>query len=81
MITVMLVGVLLAVCVGALVGSTWTTQALEGSFRRHAAERRQLNEEWSALDAQRDQHRWCPRCDGALRWEPATAQATRPGAR
>ncbi len=71
MITIMLVGALLVGCLGVLVGSTWTTQALEGHFRHHAAERRRLNDEWSALGAVRDQHRWCPRCDGALRREPA----------
>lgn len=75
MITIMLVGVLLAGCVGTLVGLTWTTQALEGRFRRHAAERQQLNKEWSALRALRDERRWCPRCDGVLRWEPVSVGA------
>ncbi|HYZ08987.1 MAG: hypothetical protein LC799_11760 [Actinobacteria bacterium] len=75
MITIVLVGMLLVGCIGVLAGSTWTVQALEGRFRQHAAERQQLNREWSTLGALRDERRWCSRCGGALRWEPVSVGA------
>ncbi len=44
----MLIGVLL-VCLGLLLGTTWTIQALHARLRRQAEERRRLNEEWMAI--------------------------------
>jgi hypothetical protein len=41
-------GVLL-VCLGLLLGMTWTIQALQARLRRQAEERRRLNEEWLAI--------------------------------
>ncbi|MBV8995691.1 MAG: sigma-70 family RNA polymerase sigma factor, partial [Pseudonocardiales bacterium] len=41
--------VLVSLCVGMLLGTTWTFQALQPTFRRQAEERRRLNEEWLAL--------------------------------
>ncbi|MGH3829293.1 MAG: hypothetical protein ACRDRS_02395 [Pseudonocardiaceae bacterium] len=59
------VGVLL-VCLGLLLGSTWTIQALQARFRRLALERRRLNEEWLALRAALQRQRRgrcrCRRC-------------------
>ncbi len=60
--TLLMVGLLL-IGLGALIGSTWTVQALEGRFRHHAAERRRLNEEWSAIRAHRAQQRRCVDCE------------------
>ncbi|MFN2503240.1 MAG: hypothetical protein ABR540_03220 [Acidimicrobiales bacterium] len=64
--TVLLLGVLLALCFGVLIGSAWTTEVLGGRFRHHAAERRRLNEEWAALRRLRAELRRCPRCDDVL---------------
>ncbi|MGH3854064.1 MAG: hypothetical protein ACRDR6_11315 [Pseudonocardiaceae bacterium] len=55
------VGVLL-VCLGLLLGSTWTIQALQARFRRLAMERRRLNEEWLALRAALQRRGRCRRC-------------------
>lgn len=68
MITIILLGALLSICIGALIGSAWTTQALEGRFRHHAAERRRLNEEWAAVRALREQQRRCVDCADELSW-------------
>ncbi len=54
-------GVLL-VCVGLLLGATWTIQALQPKLRRQAEERRKLNEEWSTVRTARQQRGECPRC-------------------
>lgn len=75
--TINLLSMLLAVCLGVLIGSTWTTQALDGRFRRRAAERRHLNDEWAALRAVREQYRFCPRCHEELEaaWQPSLVGA------
>jgi hypothetical protein len=61
-------GVLL-VCLGLLLGMTWTIQALQARLRRQAEERRRLNEEWLAIREEwsvirttRHQLAKCPRC-------------------
>jgi hypothetical protein len=61
-------GVLL-VCLGLLLGTTWTIQALQARLRRQAQERRRLNEEWLAIREEwsvirttRHQLAKCPRC-------------------
>ena len=63
-------GVLL-VCLGLLLGTTWTIQALQARLRRQAQERRRLNEEWLAIREEwsvirttRHQLAKCPRCIG-----------------
>ncbi len=65
MITLVMGGLVL-IGLGVLLGSTWTTQALEGRFRHQAAERRQLNEEWQAVRAFRAQHIRCADRDREL---------------
>jgi hypothetical protein len=60
-----LVGVLL-VCLGLLLGASWTVQALQPKLRRQAKERRRLNEEWSAVRTARRQREKCPRCGSPL---------------
>ncbi len=60
-----LVAVLL-VCLGLLLGTTWTIQALQPKLRRQAEERRRLNEEWLAVRAAARQRGRCPRCAGSL---------------
>ncbi|MQA17167.1 MAG: hypothetical protein GEV09_24475 [Pseudonocardiaceae bacterium] len=62
MITLVVVGLLL-IGLGALIGSSWTLQALEGRFRQHAAERRRLNEEWQVVRAVRAEQRRCVQCE------------------
>ncbi len=58
-------GVLL-VCLGLLLGSTWTIQALQPKRDRQAEERRRLNEEWLAVRTARRQRDMCPRCGSPL---------------
>lgn len=60
-----LVAVLL-VCLGLLLGATWTTQALQPKLSRQAEERRRLNEEWSALRTAQRQRGQCPHCSCPL---------------
>jgi hypothetical protein len=64
-VTQLLIGVLL-VCLGLLLGTTWTIQALQPKLRRQAEERRRLNKEWSAVHTARRQRGECPRCGSAL---------------
>ncbi|HZA15644.1 MAG TPA: hypothetical protein VE645_01895 [Pseudonocardiaceae bacterium] len=59
-------GAVLLVCLGLLLGTSWTTQALQPKLRHQAEERRRLNEEWSAVRTARRQRGKCPRCDSAL---------------
>lgn len=75
-----LVAVLL-VCLGLLLGVSWTTQALEPKLRRQAEERRRLNAEWSAVRTARRQRGKCPRCASPLTendWYIAPATANDP---
>jgi len=57
-----LLGAALLVCLGLLLGATWTTQALQSQLRQQAEERRRLNEEWVAVRTTRRQGEKCPRC-------------------
>lgn len=57
-----LLGAALLVCLGLLLGATWTAQALQARFRRHAEERRRLNEEWAAVRTTRGHEEDCPHC-------------------
>jgi len=52
----------LSVCLGLLLGSTWTHQILQASLQRQAQERRKLNEEWLLLHTARQRQSECPRC-------------------
>lgn len=63
--TVQVLSAILLVCLGVLLGATWTIEALQPKLRRRAQERRRLNEEWFAVRTARRQRRECPRC-GAL---------------
>ena len=60
--TTAVLGAVLLVCLGILLGATWTTQALQPKLRRQAEERRRHNEEWSAVRTARRQRGKCPRC-------------------
>ncbi|MGH3765070.1 MAG: hypothetical protein ACRDS0_26165 [Pseudonocardiaceae bacterium] len=64
--TLLLLGGLFLVCLGLLLGATWTTQALQTQLRRQAEERRRLNEEWLAVRTARHQGGHCPRCASPL---------------
>jgi sulfite exporter TauE/SafE len=61
-VTLQLLSGVLLVCLGLLLGMTWTIQALQPKLRRQAEERRRLNEEWSAVRMARWQRGECPRC-------------------
>lgn len=61
-VTVQVLSAILLVCLGVLLGATWTIQVLQPKLRRQAERRRRLNEEWSAVRAARRQRRGCPRC-------------------
>ncbi|HEV7450860.1 MAG TPA: hypothetical protein VGO16_05635 [Pseudonocardiaceae bacterium] len=56
----------LLVCLGLLLGGTWTIQAVQPKLRRQAEERRRLNEEWSAVRTARRQRGECPLCSRLL---------------
>ncbi|MGH3548360.1 MAG: hypothetical protein ACRDQU_09665 [Pseudonocardiaceae bacterium] len=64
--TVQVLSAILLVCLGVLLGATWTIQVWQPRLRRQAEQRRRLNEEWSAVRAARRQRRECPRCAALL---------------
>ena len=69
MIIFLIIGAVMLFCFGGLVGAAWTTQILGGVSRRHAAERRNLNNGWRAFeDARRarDESVLCARCHREL---------------
>ncbi len=66
MMTVQVVSGVLLVCLGLLLGTSWTTQALQPKLRQQAEERRRLNEEWLAVRTARRQRGECPRCASPL---------------
>jgi hypothetical protein len=55
----------LLICLGLLLGASWTGQALQTEFRRRAEERRKLNEGWQEIRTAR-QRSQCPRCRNFL---------------
>jgi cell division protein FtsL len=61
-----LLGSILLICLGLLLGASWTTQALQPKLRQQAEERRRLNEEWSRVRTARRQRGQCPRCASPL---------------
>jgi uncharacterized paraquat-inducible protein A len=62
----MTLGAVLLVCLGLLLGATWTIQALQPKLHRQAEERRRLNAEWSAIRAAQQRRGKCPRCASQL---------------
>ncbi len=62
---VIMVSAGLLICLGLLLGESWTGHALQAESRRRADERRQLNEEWQAIRAA-PHHNQCPRCASTL---------------
>jgi hypothetical protein len=77
-VTIQVLSAILLVCLGLLLGSTWTIQALQPKLRRQAEERRRLNEEWLAVRTARGQRGKCPRCGRLLTerdWYSAPAVA------
>ena len=64
--TVQVLSAVLLVCLGLLVGSSWTIQAVQPKLHQQAEQRRRLNEEWSAVRTARRQRGRCPRCGSAL---------------
>jgi hypothetical protein len=49
MVIIEVLGGVLLICLGLLLETSWTVQALQPTLRRQAEERRRLNEEWSAV--------------------------------
>ena len=69
MTALLAVGAVVLVCIGGLVGASWTTQVMASISRRHATERRNLNDGWRALaDARRarGEPAYCARCHQKL---------------
>ncbi len=64
--TIQVLGAVLLTCLGLLLGSSWTIQALQPKVHHRAEERRRLNEEWSAIHTARRQRGECPRCGSPL---------------
>lgn len=67
---------LLLICLGVLLGATWTDQILQARYRQQAQERRRLNEERAVLDAARRQWGRCPRCGAPARIAGVTRAVT-----
>lgn len=59
-----LLGATAVLCVGGLIGSSLTTQAMEQVGRKQSAERRRLNAEWRALESARTTGSACAGCRG-----------------
>ncbi|MGH3720543.1 MAG: hypothetical protein ACRDRI_17190 [Pseudonocardiaceae bacterium] len=66
MVALIALGSVLLVCLGLLLGSSWTVQALQHKHRRQAEERRRLNDEWLSVRAAHQQRGTCPRCSRLL---------------
>ncbi|MBV9728472.1 MAG: hypothetical protein JO309_03475 [Pseudonocardiales bacterium] len=65
-ISLVIVGGLALLCLGLLLGVSWTNQTLLPELRQLAEERRKLNEEWAAIRTARQQRFHCPRCAGPV---------------
>jgi hypothetical protein len=65
-VTLQVLGAVLLICLGLLLGTTWTIQVFQSKLQRQAEERRRLNEEWSALRTTYLQRDRCPRCGTPL---------------
>lgn len=61
-VTIQVLGGVVLVCLGMLLGSSWTVQVQQPKLRRQAEERRKLNAEWFAIRNIRQQRDECPRC-------------------
>ncbi|HVE96345.1 MAG TPA: hypothetical protein VNA67_05115 [Pseudonocardiaceae bacterium] len=64
--TIEILGAVILVCLGLLLGASWTIQAVQPKLRRQAEERRRLNEEWLAVRTARQQQDECPHCATSL---------------
>lgn len=60
---VQLLSSLLLICLGLLLGTTWTVQALRPKLDRQAEERRRLNAEWATIYSIRRRQVRCTRCE------------------
>jgi hypothetical protein len=76
MVIIEVLGGVLLICLGLLLGTSWTVQALQPTLRRQAEERRRLNEEWSAVRIARRQWTECPRCGSPLSEEDGCSTST-----
>lgn len=56
----------LLICLGLLLGTAWTIQALQPNLSHQAEERRRLNEEWRMVQTTRRKLDQCPRCGMTL---------------
>ncbi|MGH3824721.1 MAG: hypothetical protein ACRDRA_18090 [Pseudonocardiaceae bacterium] len=79
-----LLGAVLLVCLGLLLGATWTIQALQPKLRRQAEERRRLNAQWAMIRTAHRQQGECPLCERSLserEWHCAPRIADKPARR
>jgi hypothetical protein len=65
-ISILVVGAVLLICLGMLLGTSWTVNFQHRKFRQQADERRRFNEEWSVVYAARRKRDECPRCAAPL---------------
>jgi hypothetical protein len=63
MVVITLAGLL--ICLGPLLGGSWTRQALRADYSHRAEQRRKLTEEWQAIRTARH-HNHCPHCTSPL---------------
>lgn len=64
--TLQVLGSILSICLGILLGSTWTIQIVQVKLRKNASERRKLNQEWLAIrEVQAAMHKRYPRTNCA----------------
>jgi hypothetical protein len=75
-VTLEVLNAVLLICLGLLLGTSWTVQALQPTLRRQAEERRRLDEEWSAVRIARRQWAECPRCGSPLSEEDWCSTST-----
>ena len=76
--TLAVLGMALLLCLGILLGTAWTMQAVQPNLQRQAKERHRLNEEWLAIRAARRKRDVCPRCGNYAHpdWYSAPAVVT-----
>lgn len=64
--TLAVLGGMLLFCLGLLLGTAWSLQAVQPKLNLQAKERRRLNEEWLAVRAAQQQRDMCQHCGNSL---------------
>jgi hypothetical protein len=63
---VIMVSAGLLICLGLLLGASWTNKTIQAEYRRRAEERRKLNQAWQEIRTAGHQRRQCARCTNPL---------------